>query len=96
MYASVGEDSADTNFGNNILVSHNTRGSEYGNSILQGVRSDILLGKLDISYMLKHNLFIDLSLIYRDQSSDDPSRNYNSTIINGGMRMNIRKREHIF
>jgi len=96
MYASVGEDAADTNFGNNILVSHNTRGAEYGNTILQGVRSDILLGKLDISYMWKHNVFFDLSFIYRDQKSDDPSRNYNSTIINGGFRMNIKKREHIF
>lgn len=96
MIATVGEDSDDTNFGNNVLVSHNTRGTDYGNETLQGVRSDILLGKFDVSYMLRHNLFIDLSLIYRNQKSDETSNNYSSTIINGGVRMNIKKREHIF
>lgn len=96
MYAYVGEDTDTENFGNNILISHNTRFMNFGNTILQGVRSDILLGKLDLSFMLRHNLFIDLSIIHRDQSSDDISRDYKSTIINTGIRMNIRKREHVF
>lgn len=59
--AAIGEDATSMNFGNNILLGNNTRISDYGNELGQGVGADINIISLDVSYQLFHNIFLDLN-----------------------------------
>ena len=70
-YARYGADSAPGNVGNNILLSYNTRNSEYGNKILQGVNSSLLYVDARLAYVInpKVNFCIELGYVYRNQQS---------------------------
>ncbi len=56
-----------TNFGGNIqqMATEPTVKAIYGNKIGQGVSTHLTIGSLTLTYMLKHNLFIDAGLTYR-------------------------------
>ena len=86
----VGEDS-DENWGNDILLPSNTRVSEIGNKIGQGIASNIFLANINMSYEVFHNGFIDADIIYRTKSSEEPKNELNSLYINLGFRMNISR-----
>jgi maltoporin len=70
-YARYGADSAIGNVGNNILLSYNTRNSEYGNKILQGVNSSLLYVDARLAYVInpKVNFCIELGYVYRNQQN---------------------------
>lgn len=89
--AQTGEDTADTNWGSNLLLSNNTRELEYGNTIGQGIGADILLFGVDISYQLFHNMYIDLEYFYRNKDSDLDERDLMTQYFGGGIRINIAK-----
>lgn len=94
--AKYGDDTQDTNWGKNVMLSYNTREQEYGNKIGQGVATTLLYGDLTLSYMLKHNLFIDIRGIYRKLGSEIDSRDSNTAYYSGGIRWNIAKKLHDF
>ena len=94
--AKVGEDEAGFNWGNNLLLPHTSRVMEYGNELLQGVRTDIILVGLDVSYQIKHNVFFDLSLLYRNFDSANDNLDESTTVVTGGFRMNIAKKKFDF
>lgn len=89
--AHLGEDAPGFNWGNNILLNHDTRIQEYGNATGQGIGADILLAGLDVSFMPAHNVFIDLQYFYRRKTSEDPLRNNQLQYIGGGIRVNMAK-----
>jgi hypothetical protein len=70
-YARYGADSTTGNVGNNILLSYNTRNSEYGNKILQGVNSSLLYVDARLAYVInpKVNFCIELGYVYRNQQN---------------------------
>ena len=84
------------NWGGDIFKNSNSHPQEYDNEIGQGISNDILFGSLSISWMLKHNLFIDANVIIRKSESPLPLYNNNTTITSLALRWNIPKRLYEF
>jgi hypothetical protein len=87
--ARFGEDENNTNWGANILIPNISFMQTYDNFIGQGVGARTLLFGLDISYMLAHNVFLDLQYFQRRKRSDDPARDQSLLYLGGGLRVNI-------
>lgn len=95
--ANYGEDeTADNNWGGDVMKSYETREQEYGNVIGQGVATKLLYTDLIATYMWKHNLFFDLRLVYRKLDSNMDDRDSKSTYFSGSMRWNIARKIHDF
>ena len=94
---SVGRDSIATdNWGGDILKGNVTREKEFGNTILQGADNDILFGSFTASWHLKHNLFIDASVILRQSKSPVPQYANNTSVTSLALRWNIAQRLYEF
>lgn len=87
--ADVGEDAAKKNYGNNILLNYNTRVSDYGNYVGQGVHCNITTVTLDASWQLYHNMFLTFQTYARKKMSDDVTLNQNTFYVGGGLRVNF-------
>ncbi|MBY0432514.1 MAG: hypothetical protein K2U26_00220 [Cyclobacteriaceae bacterium] len=48
------------------------------------------------SYMLKHNLFVDVKQLFRNSVSTDPFFNNNTTLTSVALRLNIAPRAYDF
>lgn len=95
--ANYGEDeTADNNWGKDIMKSYETREQDYGNVTGQGVATKLLYTDLIATYMWKHNLFFDLRLVYRKLDSDMDERDSNTSYFSGSMRWNIARKIHDF
>ena len=83
-----------TNWGGNILLPNTTREQEIGNTIAQGLRSNIFMLDLIISYQLKHNFFIDLQFVMRDEKIELDYLSNKSTYSMLALRWNMPTRTH--
>lgn len=92
----TGLDVEDSNWGADILLDYRTREQEYGNETGQGVATDIMYVDFTASFMLKHNLFIDLKQVYRKLDSEIISRSNTTHFTSLALRLNIAAREHVF
>ncbi len=93
IYATYGLDiDNNTNWGKDILKDYNTREQDYDNFIGQGVASSLLFVDFTATYQIKHNTFLDLKLISREQKSDEPTFANKSTIYSFAFRWNIAQR----
>ena len=92
----IGRDSTGVNWGADILKINTTRQQDFGNTIGQGVNNNLLFGSFTASYQLKHNLFIDGTVIYRKSESDLMLYNNNTTISSLALRWNIPQRLYDF
>lgn len=92
LMATYGNDTNGSNWGSDIRLSYINRVREYGNVIGQGVTTNLYLGEMIVSYMFRHNMFIDLQVTYRKTSSALPI--FNTETINGAVafRWNINAR----
>ena len=85
--------------GRDPLINTNNRGialeNDFGHEISQGIASTLLLGTLTASYMWKHNLFLDLQLVYRNETREG-SPDDQSTIFSAGVRWNLPLRLYQF
>lgn len=93
-YAVYGQDEANTNWGGNIHKSYNTRQLENGNTIGQGVTTQLLLLQFRASYQLRHNMFVDLEATYRRDDADIDSYDNSTLWLNLGFRWNITQRQY--
>ena len=84
-----GADDGEINNGGNILRSYESRIADRGNSLGQGLMTDIMQLRLEISYELFHNAYVDLDIIRRQQSNDLTDASY--TYIGTGIRLNIAR-----
>lgn len=84
------------NWGSDILRNNNTRNKEYGNKIGQGYANDIFYGSLTASWQLKHNLFIDATLVLRKSESRLATYDINTSITSLALRWNIPQRLYEF
>ena len=97
VFTSVGRDSiAADNWGGDILKGNVTREKEFGNTILQGTDNDILFGSFTASWHLKHNIFIDASVILRQSKSPVQQYNNNTLVTSFALRWNIAQRFYEF
>lgn len=92
IYSTFGNDTNGSNWGKDIRMSYNSRINEYGNFIGQGVKTNMLIGELTFTYMIWHNLFIDVQATYRQVTS--VLQQFESQTLNGAvaLRWNISAR----
>lgn len=91
--AKYGEDSDSTNWGTNLLLSHNTREQSINNTIGQGIATDLLIFGVDINYQLYHNFFLDFEYFYRKKNSTIDSRDQETSYFGGGVRWNFARKQ---
>lgn len=91
-----GADRDGLNFGGNPLLDTDTRVMETGVLIGQGVSTTNTYLELTGSYMVLHNLFIDLKNVYRNFESEIATRSSNTFMTMLSLRWNLPQREHEF
>jgi hypothetical protein len=89
------------NYGSDPFKSYDTRVQEFGNKVGQGVPYKRLFASLTVSYMVRHNVFIDLQFIRRKESYTigAPANIYTggtSSITSLALRWNIAPRNYDF
>jgi hypothetical protein len=94
----TGDDSlkSKSNYGQNVIRNYNTRPNDFGNFIGQGVKANIAIIGIDLSYQVFHNMYADIHYFYRKKDSADPSRNQLTNYIGTGIRVNIAHRKNDF
>jgi hypothetical protein len=103
IYAIKGADTLSSNYGGNVFIPTTnpvTQGlnvyQEFGNSITQGVKQNILIANLIVSYQIKHNLYADFNTMFRNVSSPFEPFDKTDIMINAGIRWNIPYRNYEF
>jgi hypothetical protein len=91
-----GRDGQDENWGGNLLASNTTLERDFGNTIAQGITNDIMFGSFSASWHLKHNLFIDGTMVLRKSTSDLAFYNNNTNVTTLALRWNIARRNYEF
>ncbi len=92
----AGRDTTGVNWGGDILKNNTTRQQEFNNTIGQGISNNIMFGSFTLSWMLKHNLFIDATLIMRRSESSENIYNNNTSVSSLALRWNIPQRLYEF
>jgi hypothetical protein len=94
IYYTQGQDTAGKSLGGNIFLPNIApfRTQEFGFKVGSGLKSQCLNASLQVTYELRENLFIDLGAVYRKFSSGGVATN--TSIITGGIRWNIFRREY--
>lgn len=103
MRASYGNDIGDVNFGRDILKDYLVRrpngngGSlDFGNSHLQGNKTNLTMLFLRTSYMPRHNLFLDLDVTLRRESDSMGLIDTSNSIVGLSLRWNMPSRRYLF
>ncbi|MEX2590939.1 MAG: hypothetical protein WD334_12100, partial [Chitinophagales bacterium] len=102
MYAKQGTDTLGSNFGSNIFIPTNdadgrlVTNSEFGNEMLQGVLHKTILLDFMLSYQIRHNIYFDLSIVYRNLKSEITAQSNNQFFVGTGFRMNIPYRRYMY
>jgi hypothetical protein len=91
-----GEDDENTNWGKDVTKSYLTREQEYGNTIGQGLSTQLRYFNFTTTYQIKHNVFFDLDLVIHDVNSDLSLINKNVFYSGIHFRWNIPRREFDF
>lgn len=93
-----GRDTSGSNWGSNIFIPTTTANIEmvYGNKTGQGVGTSLLLSECMVTYMIKHQLFIDVLYVFRNTTADVPAFTANDHIFQIGVRMNVGARRFEF
>ncbi|RYD82227.1 MAG: hypothetical protein EOP53_04285 [Sphingobacteriales bacterium] len=89
-----GLDTGKANLGDNIFLNNRTRFRDYGNELLQGLKTTTTFAEVTASYMLRHNLFIDANMILRTQKNALTTQN--TTYYGAGLRLNFTKPDYTF
>ncbi len=92
----TGRDIPGHNYGGNILLDYNTRVRDEGNFIGQGRQTLTTFADLRLSYMIKHNVFIDARYLYRFQSSQYKPDTYTTNLASIAIRWNLAYRNWVF
>ncbi len=94
--ANYGLDSADTNYGKEILKDYTTRVSDEGNFVGQGIATNWLLADFRASYMFWHNTFVDFNIAWRQQESAADQYDQRTLLYSLTLRWNAPFRLHEF
>jgi len=78
------------NYGGNILRNYNSRATENNSTLLMGKRTSLMINDLMVSYMYKHNLFLDLRINHRKENT------ISNIFVSLGLRLNANYRQYDF
>ena len=81
------------NFGANPRRDNDARVADFGVNMLQGEKAIISSAKLEMAYMIRHNLNFDLNVLYRNQTG---IRAASGTWISAGLRLNFDQGTHLY
>ncbi|GAB2764303.1 hypothetical protein GCM10027275_01740 [Rhabdobacter roseus] len=95
-WTNQGLDRYGENWGSNLLPDYETRMSDFGNTIAQGVTSHTLFSDVRLSYMLTHNLFIDGRYLWRRQDRPGENITQSTNLATIALRYNIPYRLQTF
>ncbi|MEP1034272.1 hypothetical protein [Ekhidna sp.] len=103
MLANYGNDIGDVNFGRDILKNYIERrpdgsgGSlEFGNTHLQGNKTNLTMLFLRTTYMPRHNLFLDLEATIRKESDSNGQIDTSTSVLGFSLRWNVPSRRYLF
>ncbi len=84
--------------GSNLLIptANVTVPMTNGNETTQGVGTSTALNNFAISYMLKHNFFLDLNYVYRQVESDISDQSNTTNFLSLNIRWNMPRLEYVF
>ncbi|GAA4407876.1 hypothetical protein GCM10023187_29040 [Nibrella viscosa] len=91
-----GADQPYRNYGGNILKDYDTRVRDYGNFIGQGRQTAVTYADLRLSYMFKHNVFLEGRYLYRFQDSQFTPLAYTTQLGSVALRWNLPYRNWTF
>ncbi len=94
-----GTDSAGQNFGGNIFSDYQTRLRDYGYKIGSGIAANCINLSANVSYEIKENLFIDLSVLQRNYHAPTNITgaevfSSSSSVFTLGIRVNMFRRQY--
>ena len=95
-----GLDDEFSDWGGDIFVNYHEREMDYGNRIRQGLHNNLINGSLSATYELKHNLFVDLAYLMRQNSGAWAAyhgyENEDCNLFSVGLRWNMGRRDYDF
>ncbi|OLY91691.1 Capsule assembly protein Wzi [Cnuella takakiae] len=97
MYYFQGRDSAKVSSGSNIFLPNVPpyRKQDYGYSVGNGVRTDVTLASLLLSYELKQNLYLEACALFRNEKAAG-RQSQHTTVLSAGIRWNMWRRSFLF
>ncbi|MFY0600982.1 MAG: hypothetical protein JXR03_15005 [Cyclobacteriaceae bacterium] len=96
LLAKYGVDIGSLSYGGDILKSYNLKTGDVGIDLLQGDETSLMLVHGKLSYQWFHNLFTDIDLTYRKESSVSGLSDLNSSIFSFTLRYNFPNRDYLF
>lgn len=96
IYDNKGEDNDSTNWGGNPIKVYGTFEREFGNTTGQGVKARTFYVDFIATYEPWHNVFVDLTYVYRKKKSEDVARNMQTHFLNLSLRWSIPYRRYDF
>lgn len=91
----TGIDSSSTeNWGGDLLKPNNKHMQDFQNFTTQGLPIKLAYAELNLSYMIRHNIFFDLNCSTRNFNSSKQKYNLSNSIVMLGARMNIASRRN--
>jgi len=100
LFQFFGDDpSGDVNFGKDVLKNRsnpNTGIGLFGNRIGQGIENRVIMGSLNLSYMIKQNIFLDLTHTYRRRTAQDLNAPEVNQFTQAGLRINMIRNDFNF
>lgn len=90
------DQTAELNYGGNILKDYNDRFRDEGNYIGQGRKTIVTYADLRATYMIRHNIFLEGRYLYRLQDSQYKPDSYTSHVASVGLRWNLPYRNWVF
>lgn len=90
--SNYGADNDTSNFGSNIFANYRTYEREYDNYIGQGFPTHIFHADILLSYMFRHDLWIDLRYIHREVNSVLPGLESEGQYFGVALRWNVGQR----
>ena len=94
--SAYGEDDESSNWGKDIMQSYITREQDYGNKIGQGYFTTFKYFDFTTSYQLKHNVFFDVQLVFRNVQSELDALDDDTFYAMVHFRYNIPRKEFDF
>lgn len=94
--AQTGRDTTGVNWGGDLRKLNSTRVQEFNNTTGQGVSVDIMYASFTASWQLRHNVFLDASVVMRKTESPVQAFSTNASITSLALRVNIPQRLYEF
>ncbi len=94
MYYNKGLDTAGRNFGGNIFRDYTTRITNDGFKVGSGNKATVINTYLQVSYEIRENIFFELTGMYRRYNDLLNPAAVSTTLITGGVRINMFNRRY--